>query len=368
MAAAQFKEAFNTLTDIKKEIDSTQTSIELSTNSYFERQLKHLNRRKVLAETELTRAALDVEAANVGDAGRGLFQLAHVQSVRMQLGSSSTDSSTDSSTGETKEQQGLLSERDLGDINRATNESQLFEALQAFNAKLRVVKHISTNNQVYFGNRRLFSNEQIFSYNISNKFILIRSVKAAKARIGKSWTPTLAKVYGTILKVFNNNKNSTQSQKKEETKNKLVRGRATQENRERAAKVRAAREAGERWSRGRPSESDIIARVEAAENKITKNYDSGWVYCGQWEGGKKHGYGTYTGAIESGKYLGEWKNDKYDGYGTGTWANGSKFVGEWKNGKRHGNGTYTYANGTIKHSGEWVNGEPKKEGETKNVS
>ena len=84
------------------------------------------------------------------------------------------------------------------------------------------------------------------------------------------------------------------------------------------------------------SESDIIARVEAAGNKITKNYDNGNVYYGQMERGQKHGYGTYT------------------------WADGDKYVGEYKNDCRHGQGTYTFANGTIWHSGEWVNNKPKK--------
>ena len=91
------------------------------------------------------------------------------------------------------------------------------------------------------------------------------------------------------------------------------------------------------------SESDIIARVEAAGNKITEDY-GGEVYYGQMEGSKRHGYGTYT------------------------YASGGKYVGEWKNGKRHGQGTLTFADGTISHSGEWVNDQPKKEGETKNVS
>ena len=84
------------------------------------------------------------------------------------------------------------------------------------------------------------------------------------------------------------------------------------------------------------SESDIIARVEAAGNKITINYGGGRVYYGQMEGGKRHGYGTYT------------------------WASGSKYVGEYKNGLKHGQGTLTRANGTIYHSGEWVNDQPKK--------
>ena len=115
------------------------------------------------------------------------------------------------------------------------------------------------------------------------------------------------------------------------------------------------------------SESDIIARVEAAENKITKNYDDGDVYYGQMEGGQPHGYGTYT--YDNGdKYVGEWKNDKPHGYGTCTYADGDKYVGEWKNDKTHGQGTMTSANGTILHSGEWVNNEPKKDDETKNVS
>ena len=91
-------------------------------------------------------------------------------------------------------------------------------------------------------------------------------------------------------------------------------------------------------------ESDIIARVEAAGNKITKNYDSGEVYYGQVTGGQRNGYGTWT------------------------YANGKKYVGEFKNDRMHGQGTYTFADGTILHSGEWVNGQPKKEGETKNVS
>ena len=88
------------------------------------------------------------------------------------------------------------------------------------------------------------------------------------------------------------------------------------------------------------SESDIIARVEAAGNKITNNYGGGiGVYYGQMEGGQCNGYGTWT------------------------YASGSKYVGEWKNNKRHGQGTHTlasgiYYSGTIHHSGEWKHGKP----------
>ena len=116
------------------------------------------------------------------------------------------------------------------------------------------------------------------------------------------------------------------------------------------------------------SESDIIARVEAAENKITKNYGAGWVYYGQMEGGKRHGYGTLTWA-DGEKYVGEWNKNKKHGYGTYTYASGTIETGEWVNGVdpnpqtcTYSQGTFTNANGTIYHSGEWVhvNSKPKK--------
>ena len=113
--------------------------------------------------------------------------------------------------------------------------------------------------------------------------------------------------------------------------------KAREEEEKRAAKEKAAREkaAEEKFQRSEKLESDIIARVEAAENKITKNYGGSGVYCGQMEGGKRHGYGTFT------------------------YANGKKYVGEYKNGNKHGQGTLTLANGTIKHSGKWKKGKPK---------
>ena len=110
---------------------------------------------------------------------------------------------------------------------------------------------------------------------------------------------------------------------------------------------------------GDSSESDIIARVEAAENKITKNYKGGSVYCGQMKGGKWHGYGTKTYA-DGAKYVGEWKNGKKDGNGTYTYASGTVYVGMFKDNKANGQGTETKPDGTIYHSGEWVNDKPKK--------
>ena len=97
--------------------------------------------------------------------------------------------------------------------------------------------------------------------------------------------------------------------------------------------------AEERFQRSSKSESDIIARVEAAGNKITKNW-GGNVYYGQMKGGDWHGYGTLT------------------------YANGNKYVGEYKNGKKDGTGTETKPDGTIQHSGEWKNGQIEKKEKT----
>ena len=117
----------------------------------------------------------------------------------------------------------------------------------------------------------------------------------------------------------------------------------------------------EKFQRSKKSESDIIARVEAAGNKITINDDDGNVYYGQMEGDKPHGYGTFTFA-DGGKYVGEYKNGEGHGYGTRTYDDGQKYVGEWKNDKKNGQGTQTYDDGTIFHSGEWVEGETKTSG------
>jgi len=106
------------------------------------------------------------------------------------------------------------------------------------------------------------------------------------------------------------------------------------------------------------SESDILALVEAAGNKITEEFDNGNVYVCQMKGGKRNGYGTYTWA-NGNKHVGQYKNDKKDGNGTWTHTNGDKHVGQYKNGKRHGNGTYTWADGG-KYVGEFKN--DKKDG------
>ena len=135
------------------------------------------------------------------------------------------------------------------------------------------------------------------------------------------------------------------------------------------------------------SERDIMARVEAADNKITyKNMPEGYkdkapypysMYVGQMKDGRKNGYGTYISYLEGGfghekamKYIGHYKDDKFHGHGIAYCTTRSKwgaifdvhteYVGQWKNGKRHGNGKKTSRDGTTIHSGEWINNKPGK--------
>ena len=67
-------------------------------------------------------------------------------------------------------------------------------------------------------------------------------------------------------------------------------------------------------------------------------------YDGDIVDGKRHGYGTYTGASGE-KYVGEFKNGMRHGPGTNTLPDGEKYVGGWKDDKQHGQGTITWLDG-----------------------
>jgi hypothetical protein len=65
------------------------------------------------------------------------------------------------------------------------------------------------------------------------------------------------------------------------------------------------------------------------------------VYEGQWEIGKKHGQGTYTGA-DGTIYEGHYNDGRRHGKGTCTWASGRVYKGQWENGKTIGRGTHLW--------------------------
>ena len=80
-------------------------------------------------------------------------------------------------------------------------------------------------------------------------------------------------------------------------------------------------------------------KIQGKGHYIWKNQDS---YIGQWEGNRRHGYGTSKTSKET--YEGYFKNDLRDGYGTCFYEEG-KYEGYWSLDKRHGQGTFTWRNG-----------------------
>lgn len=81
----------------------------------------------------------------------------------------------------------------------------------------------------------------------------------------------------------------------------------------------------------------------------------GAAYEGEWQDGKRHGYGVWT-RPDGTRYAGMWEGDKPHGEGTIVLADGTVYTGHWDRGKRHGQGTTTYPDG-HKKSGTWVAGK-----------
>jgi len=74
-------------------------------------------------------------------------------------------------------------------------------------------------------------------------------------------------------------------------------------------------------------------------------------YDGEWLNGKRNGQGT---AVKNGdKWEGEWKDNLMHGKGTlSNINNGESYVGNWLNGRKHGIGTYKWGNGD-EYEGNW---------------
>ena len=64
-------------------------------------------------------------------------------------------------------------------------------------------------------------------------------------------------------------------------------------------------------------------------------------YCGDWENGKKHGWGEYKHNNGS-SYFGEYMCGKKHGFGVCTFPDGSVYTGEWKEGIMVGPASYKY--------------------------
>lgn len=79
-------------------------------------------------------------------------------------------------------------------------------------------------------------------------------------------------------------------------------------------------------------------------------YPTGDVYDGEWVDGKRHGQGLFTFA-EGGSYTGDFANNLFEGFGilripksqhplTKQWQRGEKYEGEFHRGLKHGRGTW----------------------------
>lgn len=79
-------------------------------------------------------------------------------------------------------------------------------------------------------------------------------------------------------------------------------------------------------------------------------------YEGDWQCGKKHGWGIYKYKNEDTKYVVFCENDKMYLEGNLTNEDGSTYAGTLKYQLPHGKGVYTYKDGS-QYEGEWKNGK-----------
>ena len=80
-----------------------------------------------------------------------------------------------------------------------------------------------------------------------------------------------------------------------------------------------------------------------------------WRSQGDFQHGKRHGYGVYTYA-DGGRFEGEWVDDKVHGRGVSVYSSGNRYEGEWVDGRINGQGTLWYADGD-QYQGEWRDGK-----------
>ncbi|XP_067634980.1 MORN repeat-containing protein 3-like [Eurosta solidaginis] len=80
------------------------------------------------------------------------------------------------------------------------------------------------------------------------------------------------------------------------------------------------------------------------------------IYDGQWQNGKRHGYGTMRIRLPNGTagrlYIGEWRDDMKWGEGKQFFDNGV-YYGWWERNRRHGPGVMWYNNDSI-YIGQWA--------------
>ena len=74
--------------------------------------------------------------------------------------------------------------------------------------------------------------------------------------------------------------------------------------------------------------------------------DTGYIYQGEFQFNKPHGYGTFTNSDSVVVYEGEWRDGRFDGQGTYLLGK-AKYIGELIKGEVTGQGTWYYTNGAV---------------------
>ncbi|CAD8089491.1 unnamed protein product [Paramecium sonneborni] len=88
--------------------------------------------------------------------------------------------------------------------------------------------------------------------------------------------------------------------------------------------------------------------------------DTGDVYVGTWQMGKRHGFGKQI--FSNGAYYeGQWLNDFLQGYGRYIFQNGDYYAGEFVHGEREGVGVLVYQDGSS-YEGKWLKNQKNGEG------
>ncbi|KAH3764064.1 Morn repeat protein [Pelomyxa schiedti] len=93
-----------------------------------------------------------------------------------------------------------------------------------------------------------------------------------------------------------------------------------------------------------------------------RSRETGDIYCGMFDHGKKSGRGKMLfGATNQGggSYIGGWQSDMFHGKGVRLWANGDRHEGQWVRGKEHGTGRKTWASDGKSFDGVWEMGVMK---------
>jgi len=100
---------------------------------------------------------------------------------------------------------------------------------------------------------------------------------------------------------------------------------------------------------------------DAAMSQGTFTYASKDIYVGEWQGGKKHGKGSYSYAKDGTKLIGDWVQGKIV---SGEWIfpNGTFYSGKFRYNKPFGKGVWVFKNGN-QLTGEYIQKEQPAEEE-----